>query len=384
MLEDMAGNMVFAGEAERTWLQELASAWSVRLCFRKSLGADMFARITISSDGDAWVEMLEGFDPEEYYRRWGNRDIEPPELFRFLLLHEIAHRELGHERQRVLPGIRTRQDWQDAIKNREDETDQWARERLRNPWPNPAGTGRCLVGCSGWSYDSWKGIYYPEGLKSIEWLPHYAKYFPTTEINMSFYRLPNEKIILSWAKRVHPRFVFAAKGSRRITHYKRLENCSEETERFLRRMALLPQLCCILWQLPPSLENDPSLLDNFCRLLPGHRRQAVEFRHPSWWENLDETAEILSRYRIAFTGVSRKGLPCYAPLTADFSYFRFHGLGESPYQWSYTREELKPWVKRIKDLSERGVDVYAYFNNDADARAVENARDLAEMVAETP
>jgi uncharacterized protein YecE (DUF72 family) len=80
--------------------------------------------------------------------------------------------------------------------------------------------------------------------------------------------------------------------------------------------------------------------------------------------------------------VSRRGLPADAPVTAEFSYFRFHGLGDSPYQWDYSREELAGWVERIGVLLERGLDVYAYFNNDADARAVKNAGDLAGMVSQ--
>ncbi len=369
-------------ESERKWLEELASAWSVGLRFREDLGADMFARITISSDEAAWVEMLQRFDPEDYYRQWGNRDIKLAELFRFLLLHEIAHRELGHEKEGVPRDVRNSDDWKETVKKRESETDRWAKERLRNPWPREGPRGNCLIGCSGWSYDSWKGKYYPTGLKSREWLPHYARDFPTVEINMSFYRLPSEKILRSWAKRVPPRFVFAAKGSRRVTHHRRLENCEAEVGRFLERTALLPQLGCILWQLPPSLAFDPDLLDRFCGLLPAHRRNAIEFRHASWWQSLDETVNVLSRHRVAFVGVSRKGLPPDVPMTAEFSYFRFHGLGDSPYQWNYSERELEPWADRIGSLLEKGVDVYACFNNDADARSVQNARDLAEMVSQ--
>lgn len=376
----MSSGKVFIDETERAWLEALAAAWSVELCFRKNLGADMFARITIGSDGTSRVEMLESFDPEDYYRQWGNRDITQAELCRFLLLHEIAHRELGHDRQNVPRGMRSREDWQGVIREREAETDRWAKERLRSPWPKQHSHGRCLIGCSGWSYDSWKGAYYPAGLRSRDWLPYYAGDFPTVEINMSFYRLPGEKMLQSWARNVPPRFVFAAKGSRRITHHRRLENCGAEVRRFLGRMAGLPQLSCILWQLPPFLEYDAPLLQDFCRLLPAHRRHAMEFRHRSWWGKLDETADILSRSRIAFVGVSRNGLPQDVPQTAEFGYFRFHGLGDSPCQWTYGRDDFEPWVERIGGFLEKGVDAYAYFNNDADARAVQNAGTLEGML----
>ena len=143
---------------------------------------------------------------------------------------------------------------------------------------------------------------------------------------------------------------------------------------------MLPQLSCVLWQLPPSLKYDASLLDEFCRLLPSHHRQAIEFRHLSWWDKLDETAEILSKHEIAFVGISRTGFPDGAPVTAEFCYFRFHGLGKNTYLWDYSEEELLPWAQRVKTLLEKGIDVYAYFNNDFEALAVKNAKKLSEMV----
>ena len=372
--------VLMLNEAEKVWLEELASAWGVKLIFREYLGADMFARITISSEGDAWVEILQSFDPEDYYSQWGNRDIAPPELFRFLLLHEIAHVQLKHEKEKIPNYVRTKEDWQEVIRKREAKADLWAKRRLRDPWPREDEKGKCLIGCSGWSYESWNGSYYPPDLRASERLSYYAKDFPTVEINMSFYRTPFENLLRSWAKKVPPRFYFAAKGSRRITHYRRLKDCREEVRNFFERFALLPQLSCVLWQLPPSLKYDASLLDEFCRLLPSHHRQAIEFRHLSWWDKLNETAEILSKHEIAFVWISRTGFPDGAPVTAEFCYFRFHGLGKNTYLWDYSEEELLPWAQRIKTLLEKGIDVYAYFNNDFEALAVKNAKKLSEMV----
>ncbi|KRT36434.1 LplA protein [Acetomicrobium hydrogeniformans] len=122
-------------EEERTWLEALAQSWGVKLVFREYLGADMFARVSITSDGEAWVEMLQSFDPEDYYSRWGNRDIAPGELFRFLLLHEIAHLKLGHDRESIPKYVRTKEDWQRIIREREARADQWAKRRLRDPLP---------------------------------------------------------------------------------------------------------------------------------------------------------------------------------------------------------------------------------------------------------
>lgn len=372
--------MLRLDSSERAWLEKLAHSWGVKLIFREYLGADMFARVTITSDGEAWVEMLQSFDPEDYYRRWGNRDISPGELFRFLLLHEIAHLKLGHDRESIPKDIRTKEDWQKLILEREAKADQWAKRRLRDPWPREDEKGVYLIGCSGWSYESWKDVYYPSSLKQSEWLSYYAKDFPTVEINMSFYRLPFENIVRSWARKVPPCFRFAAKGSRRITHYQRLKDCEGEIRTFFERFALLPQLSCVLWQLPPSIYFDPELLEGFCYALPAHLRQAIEFRHVSWWEKVDETAKILSKYKIAFVGVSRKGFPDQVPVTAEFSYIRFHGLGKNPYQWDYSAEELKPWARRMGELLKKGIDVYAYFNNDFGALAIKNSKVLLNML----
>jgi len=373
--------MLRLDSSERAWLEELARSWGVKLIFREYLGADMFARVTITSEGEAWVEMLQSFEPEDYYSRWGNRDVAAGELFRFLLLHEIAHVKLEHEKKGIPCDVRTREDWQKLIREREAEADLWAKTHLRDPWPGGhEKRGRYLIGCSGWSYESWKEIYYPESLKQGEWLSYYAREFPTVEINMSFYRLPFENMIRSWARKVPPRFYFAAKGSRRITHYQRLKDCEDEIKTFFDRFALLPQLSCVLWQLPPSIHFDPELLEGFCYALPAHLRQAIEFRHVSWWEKVGETAHILSKYKIAFVGVSRKGFPDQVPVTAEFSYIRFHGLGKNPYKWDYSSEELKPWAHHISELLEKGVDVYAYFNNDFDALAVKNAKMLLNML----
>ena len=126
--------MLKLNEAEKTWLEELASAWGVKLIFREYLGADMFARITISSEGDAWVEILQSFDPEDYYSQWGNRDIAPPELFRFLLLHEIAHVQLKHEKEKIPNYVRTKEIGERSSEN-ERQKPLWAKRRLRDPGP---------------------------------------------------------------------------------------------------------------------------------------------------------------------------------------------------------------------------------------------------------
>jgi uncharacterized protein YecE (DUF72 family) len=140
--------------------------------------------------------------------------------------------------------------------------------------------GGILIGTSGWSYEHWAGDFYPPGLPARERLAYYVSRFPTVEINATFYRLPSESMVRSWRERVPPGFVFAVKGSRFITHIRRLEGVDEALDLFLSRVGLLGDgLAVVLWQLPPSLTLDVALLDRFLAALPEGVRHAVEFRH---------------------------------------------------------------------------------------------------------
>jgi uncharacterized protein YecE (DUF72 family) len=238
--------------------------------------------------------------------------------------------------------------------------------------------GTIAVGTSGWSYDDWEGAFYPDDLPRSEWFGHYVARFPTVEVNYSFYRLPSETTVERWRGNAPERFRFAVKGSRFITHVRRLSDCREEVGRFLERVrGLKAFLGVVLWQLPPTLERDLGLLEGFTSLLPSDVRHAIEFRHPSW---LVEDAFATLRDRgIAHVSVSSSVMPRDLTVTADFVYVRFHGLGEG-FAHDYTREELRPWAEFLRDVHGRGLEGYAYFNNDARARAPKNARELIEAL----
>jgi uncharacterized protein YecE (DUF72 family) len=234
------------------------------------------------------------------------------------------------------------------------------------------------VGTSGWTYDDWNGPFYPAEVAGAERLSFYARMFDTVEVNSTFYRLPYESLIVAWNRRLPPGFALAVKGSRTVTHLKKLADCDEPLARFCERIRPLRALQVILWQLPPSLHKDIGRLTHFLARLPEGVRHAVEFRHPSWWD--DEVARILGRRGAAFVAVSHPQLPEEAPVTADFLYVRFHGKGSQLYDYDYTAAELESWTRRLAPQLP-GRTLFAYFNNDWRANAPRNALTFRGLLA---
>ena len=236
------------------------------------------------------------------------------------------------------------------------------------------------VGTSGWSYDDWRGAFYPRALPRSQWLGYYAQQFPTVEVNSCFYRLPSEGTVTRWHDQAPAGFRFAVKGSRFVTHQRRIAGAGDGVSRFVHRVAgLAERLGVALWQLPPTLERDADLLAGFVSILPGGARHAIEFRHPSWL--VDDVFGILRDHGVALVWVSSVGMPAAAVETADFVYLRLHGLADG-YAHDYSADELRPWLERLRDAHARGRDGYVYFNNDARARAPKNARELTEALGE--
>jgi len=228
------------------------------------------------------------------------------------------------------------------------------------------------IGTSGWQYDSWRGVFYPEGLPKTRWLEHYATRFSTVESNNTFYRLPQRATFEAWRDRTPTGFVMAVKVSRFLTHLKRLSEPAEPVARFLDRvLGLGPKLGPALLQLPPTLTADPDLLDQTLRWFPAHVRVAVEPRHPTWWTA--KVRAVLEQRGAALCWADRAGTPV-TPLwrTADFGYLRLH---HGTRGWSYDQAILREWVARIARSfgPGQGLDVYVYFNNDPEGAAVSDA-----------
>ncbi len=238
------------------------------------------------------------------------------------------------------------------------------------------------IGTSGWNYRSWRGVLYEPGLPQRRWLERYAETFDTVELNVTFYRLPPAAQFESWKKRTPPRFVFAAKGSRLITHSKRLAGVEEDVATFFSHARGLGRKGAVtLWQLPPDLERDDALLGGFLGCLPRDksRRQAIEFRNSSWYAA--EVYGLLERHGVALVlpdSAAREAMNAPEPrLTAPFTYIRLHcgagGRGE------YTEAQLRTWAVLIEEWR-RERDVFTYFNNDWEGFAVRNALRLRELL----
>jgi uncharacterized protein YecE (DUF72 family) len=239
--------------------------------------------------------------------------------------------------------------------------------------------GAVFIGTSGWHYKHWHAAFYPEGLPKTEQLIFYATQFSTVEINASFYRLPTEKTVKSWRDKAPDDFIYAVKGSRLITHFKKLNDVDEALDVFMGRMAGLEEhLGPILWQLPPKLHRDDQRLISFVKKLPKKYQHAVEFRDPSW--NQPEVYKILKGEDIAVVWLSSQRMPLDFTVTADFVYGRFHGL-EGGAAHDYTEDELKPWAEQIAEQL-KSKNAFLYFNNDWNSRAPENAVTLERMVDE--
>ncbi|MCF7668594.1 MAG: DUF72 domain-containing protein [Verrucomicrobia bacterium] len=239
-------------------------------------------------------------------------------------------------------------------------------------------TKKLFVGTSGWAYRSWEGSFYPERLPKTRQFEFYSSRFGCVEINATFYRLPSQRMIDSWSSKAPEGFKFAVKGSRFITHIKRLKDVNEPLSEFIRRVKPLgSSLGPVLWQLPPSLKFDAQRLDAFLQLLPREFGQAVEFRDPSWLN--DETFQILDRYNASCVTISSMAMPADYTVTGSFAYLRFHGL-EGGFKHDYSEEELSPFAEFAREQLSGNRTVYAFFNNDAMGRAPKNAQKFIEMI----
>ena len=237
--------------------------------------------------------------------------------------------------------------------------------------------GKVFIGTSGWVYPHWRGPFYPKDLSEKEWLKFYTDSFSTVELNASFYHLPKEKTFKSWYERTPANFVFAVKGSRFITHMKKLKDCQGPLENLLQAAANLKEkLGPVFFQLPPSFKADSERLKEFIKLLPGNQRFAFEFRHPSWF--VDEIYTILRKANCALIASDTPRYPYEEVQTANFMYLRLHGH-EQLYASSYSEKQLKDYAGKIKDWQKTS-DIFVFFDNDFNANAVKNAKELIKLL----
>jgi len=241
-----------------------------------------------------------------------------------------------------------------------------------------SGAAPIHIGTSGWHYGHWRGSFYPADLSADRFLSYYAGRFPTVEINNSFYQLPSESTLGKWRDAVPRGFVFAVKGSRFITHLKKLKDPARSLAPFLERVAVLGEkLGPILFQLPPRWGFNPARLAEFLAALPGAYRYTLEMRDRSWIN--DEALGLLARQGAAFCIYELAGYLSPLEVTADFVYIRLHGPG-GPYQGQYADETLAGWARAIVAWSRKGREVFCYFDNDEAGYAAKDAGRLQKLV----
>lgn len=234
------------------------------------------------------------------------------------------------------------------------------------------------IGTSGWSYAHWDKVFYPEELEQKAHLAFYASFFNTVEINTTFYHLPLENVVKNWRLQVPKNFIFSVKASRFITHNKRLIDCEEAIDRFYERIFLLQEkLGPILFQLPPSFAKNAQRLQDFLSLLTKKQQHAIEFRHPSWFD--DETYRILRKYQIALCISDLNGNCSPLITTSNFVYIRLHGPKKA-YTGRYSPAALTAWKQRLLTWKEEGKEVYIYFDNDDKSYAVKDGLKLRERM----
>jgi uncharacterized protein YecE (DUF72 family) len=234
------------------------------------------------------------------------------------------------------------------------------------------------IGCSGWQYRHWRGDFYPAELPQSRWFGDYALTFDTVEINNSFYRLPDADAFRKWREQAPPRFLYAVKASRYLTHMKKLKDPEDPIERFFENARHLgSRLGPTLYQLPPRFPVNLERLEHFLAALPKRYRHTVEFRDPSWYD--ERVYALLRRYRVSLCLHDMEGSVTGAMAVGPFIYVRFHH-GTKKYGGRYSDARLEAWADWLAARYSEGQDVFAYFNNDTGGHAPRDAVRLRRFV----
>ncbi len=230
--------------------------------------------------------------------------------------------------------------------------------------------GRLRIGTSGYQYDHWQGVFYPEDLRKKEWFGYYCRYFDTVEINNTFYNLPEAKTFDAWRKAVSDDFCYVLKYSRYGSHIKKLKDPKQHVDRFVERASRLgPRLGPVLVQLPDRWKPAADRLDAFLEAVPDTWRWALEFRDRRWLN--EEVYQVLRKHRAALC-IHDMIRQHPEEITAEWVYLRFHGKNGG----AYGSNELGETARRIAGYLKQGLDTYVFFNNDAGGHAVYNALEL--------
>ncbi|RPI35605.1 MAG: DUF72 domain-containing protein [Nitrospiraceae bacterium] len=226
------------------------------------------------------------------------------------------------------------------------------------------------VGTSGYGYKEWKGTFHPEKISPKEMLRFYSERLNTVEINNTFYHMPTEDVLASWAEQVPDNFVFAIKAPQVITHLKRLRNVGSETEYLFRTLSVLERkLGPVLFQFPKSFHADHSVLKDFLALIPVNISCAFEFRHPSWLNA--ELLELLHKRGCSLCIADTDENPANEIIsTATWGYLRLR-------RSNYTDANLSQWMERIR--SQKWEKTFVFFKHEEEAKGPEMAMRFQEL-----
>lgn len=237
---------------------------------------------------------------------------------------------------------------------------------------------RIQVGCSGWFYSHWRGVFYPpQEVTTKNWFAYYANVFQTVELNAPFYRWPKPATVRRWKRDAPKGFIYTVKVNQLITHERRMVRTKKLVRSYYDEIApvLGEKMGCFLFQFPPGYRYSASRLKSIVAQLDPTYRNAVEFRHRSWWR--EPVYRALAERGIAFCAVSAPRIPETFPPKQPLLYVRFSGQTQW-YRHDYSREELTVWTERIRNS---GADeAWIYFNNDRQGHAIKNALMLRRML----
>lgn len=230
------------------------------------------------------------------------------------------------------------------------------------------------IGTSGYNYPEWKGSFYPKDLPQAKMLSYYSERFSTVEINYTFYRMPNEKLLSGWTAQTPSPYKLTLKAPRRITHDGRLKNCGDLVRGFCAVAGTLGEkLGALLFQLPPNLRCDLGLFDAFLMDVPPKAPAAFEFRHPSWFA--DPVIERLRARGYALCIADSEKLSTPLTVTTDYAYFRLRDEG-------YTQDDIAAWASRIHAATTMCRDVFVYFKHEEEGKGPEFAALLRQRLAD--
>jgi uncharacterized protein YecE (DUF72 family) len=233
---------------------------------------------------------------------------------------------------------------------------------------------KAMVGVSGFSYAGWKGNFYPDNLKSEDFLPYYSQRLNSVEINSSFYAPPSSSMVKSWASKTGADFTFSFKAPRQITHILKLGKGSvESTERLAVTLSLLgDKKGPVLFQLPPYLKQDLKLLEDFLSNTPKIGERVFEFRHESWLNDL--TFATLEKHDAGFCIAETEDMKPVFKVTGKTPYFRLR-------RDSYDGKMIDEWIGRIREVSRGSVSVYVYLRHDENGDNASKALEILKSFA---